>query len=225
MVVAVSLVCSLFLRVLMFGFNLVDVNIFAILFILFLGAWVIAGQIRTVVVWMFNEFWFTGPKSMQGKEFTVIREGATKKGLKANQLVCGDILVVTPSNPFVPEDCISISKSNDMEDAFGSRLSINQRFLPRFSKIRDFGNSTSIYALVCSTSKTRLSRSIEPSETMSKMKKLEKNLGRGVREIFGHKDLNDPLPTENRITIEKLSFALNLVGVVIVINVMLLIIM
>ena len=87
MVVAVSLVCSLFLRVVMFGFNLIDVNIFAILFILFLSAWVIAGQIRTVVVWMFNEYWFTGPKTMQGKEFTVIREGAPKKDLKANLLV------------------------------------------------------------------------------------------------------------------------------------------
>lgn len=112
-----------------------------------------------------------------------------------------------------------------MEDTFGNRLSIHQKFLPRFSKVRDFGNSSSIYAIVCSTSRTRLSRSIEPSETMTKMKKLEKDFDRGVRDIFGHKDLNEPLATENLLTIEKLSFAMNLVGVVIVVNVMLLIIL
>lgn len=79
----------------------------------------------------------------------------------------------------------------------------------------------SVCAVVCSTSETRLLRTIEPSMSTLKFKKLEKDLNRGIKDIFGQVNLGEPLTSEDHLGFDKVIFALNFTGAFIVISVIL----
>ena len=59
---------------------------------------------------VFPWIWRAEPKQMKKKTFAVIRNMVVVKCVKADQLLQGDIVVLTPHNPFVPEDCLLIDE-------------------------------------------------------------------------------------------------------------------
>lgn len=50
------------------------------------------------------------PKQMRKKTFAVVRNMVVLKCVRADQLLQGDVIVLTPVNPFVPEDCLLLDE-------------------------------------------------------------------------------------------------------------------
>lgn len=101
--ILILMTLSVALKTIIYGFGVSSI-IYGTLFIFCMGLWLTAGQLKNVGTWVFNELWYTGNKRMQDITFTVIRNGLVKRNLVKEELVCGDLLVISTHNPYVPED-------------------------------------------------------------------------------------------------------------------------
>lgn len=205
---------SLAVRLWLFDTSLVQFIFFCNLFVFLLSCWIAGGQIKIVIEWFFTELCTSHPN----KSFTVIRDGKMVKNLRHDQVVCGDILVLSRKNPYAPEECIVLNQS-DIETSLENRL--QSRFLARHDKLHDFADSKYVHALVCSTARTRLERKIVPSKTLSELRKFEKKLDKRYRRMFGTNEAKHAIVSDSILGIDNLSFALNALGAVLVINVIL----
>ena len=162
---------------------------------------------------------------MNKKTYTVIRDGIVLRGISKKRLLCGDIIIINQDNPYVPEDWVIINKDSDIELNSCSIIQVNELFsssedvskvfsvkfypiLLRFSQIISFGGLNSVYAMVCSTSKSRLERIIT-KRNENKVSNNTSIVSFSSKEEFETLQINDSNHDAKMSLINHLLFTLN----------------
>lgn len=85
--------------------------------------------LSSAINWTFAELWYTGNRRLSENPYRVLRNGTIDYSVNKSELVCGDILIITPNNPYVPENCIILSENDKpTEIYYADNIQINEAF-------------------------------------------------------------------------------------------------